>query len=57
MTTIMATNKPANAGIKYVSATDGGCVGSGAGVAAGSTMLKVVCLFDGQYPLVPVNDA
>jgi hypothetical protein len=47
-TTTIATIMPATEGRKYCSATDGGAVGCGVGVAGASTMLKIVLAFDGQ---------
>ncbi len=56
-TTTIATIMPMIPGTRYRSATDcwGGCVGTGVG-AAGST-LKAVTACDGQYDLLPANEA
>ena len=56
-TTMIATNRPAIAGTKYMSATDVG-VGVGAVVAAGAgSTAKLVSEDDGQYDSDPANVA
>jgi hypothetical protein len=47
-TTMIATNKPAIAGIKYWSATDCCAIGDGVGVGAAGSTAKVVSELDGQ---------
>ena len=56
-TTIMATNRPAIAGTKYMSATD--CAGAsvGAVVGCGSSTAKAVIACDDQYDSLPPNVA
>ena len=56
-TTIMSTNSPAIAGIKYMSAADSVCVGNGACVGAAGSTAKAVMACDGQYDSLPANDA
>lgn len=57
MTTMNATEKPAKAGRKYVSAIDGcSAAGSGAAGGAGSTANEDTAC-DGQYDSEPANEA
>ena len=47
-TTIMATNRPAIAGTKYMSAVDSAGASVGAGVAAAGSTANAVTACDGQ---------
>jgi hypothetical protein len=47
-TTMIATNKPAIAGTKYMSATDCGAFGVGVAVADAGSTAKLVSAFEGQ---------
>lgn len=57
MTIMIATNRPAIAGMKYWSAGDGACVGAGDAVGCAGSTAKLASAFDDQYPLVPLNSA
>ncbi len=46
--TTMMIASAATAGMKYRSAADGACVGTGVGVAAASSTAKAVTAFEGQ---------
>ena len=55
--TMTSMNSAAVAGRKYRSAIEGGCVGSGVGVGAGSTTAMAVRWDDGQYDSEPAKVA
>jgi hypothetical protein len=55
--TMIATNKPAIAGTKYWSATDFSATGNGVAVGAAGSTANAVSACDGQYELLPSNDA